>query len=78
MCEKKAVINSSSVRLVGCFSVHSLIVSHDDDFVFILFLFGFLSALCVFIYDLFLSAVRVFICALGFVIGGSCSFVGGF
>ena len=74
------MIISSSTRFSSiCFSVHSLIVSHDDDsfyfYILVLLLSGFLYVLRVFIHGTcFYSRYAT----LDFGIGGSCSFVGGF
>ena len=68
------MVNSSSTRSSICFSVHLLIVSHDDDFYFfilVLFLSGF------FVLRVFILRY-MFLSALDFGIGGSCSFVCGF
>ena len=58
-----------------CFSVHSLIVSHDDGFIFwIAFIFWFYMCYVFFIF----FTLHVFYLRLVFGIGSSCSLVCGF
>ena len=71
------MINSSSVRLVGCFSVHSFDCLALMMIIFIVVLYLVWAVFGFYISTIWiLLVIRSFV--VGFVICGSCSFVGGF
>ena len=76
------VINSSSVRLVDCFSVHSLIASHfDDDFICVFFyIAGFIVGCLIFMSLRYRFLCWWYVASFGgfLLLAVDCSFVGGF